>query len=167
MAASPEHRPTATTLASLNRMLHDARRPVWIFAGACQFVDATEAAASLGAGAQGQARAALRAHLTGEAAPGWRVLAVPLASASLYAVYPRRRALLESGWGLPEWLIPVAERLAAGQSDKCIAAALSIPHTTVRTAVARIYARLRISSRVAVAHYAVTRGLALSATIRA
>jgi DNA-binding NarL/FixJ family response regulator len=143
------------------RSLGDTVCPVWVFATGGVLVEASPNASAQGDVAQARARAALAAHLAGASVPGWRVTAAPLAHGAAYAVSPRRRETLASRWGLPPWLARVAEHVAVGESDKGIADALELPLRTVRTAVTRIYARLRVSSRVAVAHYALAQGIDL------
>jgi hypothetical protein len=68
--------------------------------------------------------------------------------ASLFLVIPRARPVEQPAVRLPPSLARVADLAAQGLVDKEIAEALDMPLRTVRTFMARIYARLGVSNRV-------------------
>lgn len=128
---------------ALQAILESLDQPVWILTPRGFVVHMNRAARTLG---REHRAAAARVATTREGDARFAVSRVSIGGDFLALVIGRFVA--GDAVTLPPSLARIADRIAAGKSDKEIAQELDVPLATVRTYVRRIYARLRVHNRV-------------------
>jgi len=130
---------------TLQGLFEAFEQPIWLVTPRGTIACANAVARGLGGAAATAARRA--AAVTGD--PRFTISRVSIEGDALALVIGRSFAAL--GTTLPPSLVPVADGIARGATDKQIAAELELPLATVRTYVRRCYDRLGVHNRVELA----------------